>query len=663
MVRIAEARGRGEQRKKPVEVLVEDEKTEPVIERGKVRESEADGAFRGKLEVLQGKVSQINALLLDPSPSREEISKRLAGVANALAAARMTYKIAVGEIHIQTPVENSFLLLEGRLMVMGTRVRALFEAQPAPSVEAERPVEKKEKKPRRASKPRQLKAVAPRVRAVPDHLQAASPDADAFKPDLSQVLIPPEFRIEQKTESYGDRLRHGFSYLWNRGNEAAEESIAYHIRGEKTPEELGERERTSFGVAASFAASLTRTAMSYGGVAVAPDFVRYLAHSHYTSTERSQLREVISAAVTERRRVDKEAVGYDALREKSLRMVERIEASRYLSKEDKARLRARIREAVAGQEERREKTDIDFNQEIAKIVDDAVVDRTSHTQRTRENTAFALTGIHLLRAPAYAGFALAERYAEVTKDLSPDAVTVERVRRMMVDEFRAAAEIWNGKTSRERAYAGLKTLRKVVLAGAMGYASTNGLWEAMPTMDTMTAGDLHERIDDALKVQTAGDAVHVLHELADHEAVLGGTETLGEHGAQEAFQHVGDMHAEASHAASFELPPGFTEGTVHKADGITQALIRVIEQDPKHYGYEGADDPLPIYLFAKKLSHTMAKHDGLLRTWLSDSAKENVIVVPMMKPDGWHVGFLSARTHEEISGSALQAYTKPEPRR
>ncbi len=453
-----------------------------------------------------------------------------------------------------------------------------------------------------------------------------------------------------------------------------DESVAYHLRGEKTAVELGEREHTKFGIAASFTSSLVRTAMSYGGVAVAPDFLRYLTQSHYTSTEREALRGVIGAHVKEQQRVDVENAGYDALQEKSLRMAERIEASKYLSKEDKARVLGRIREVIATQEERREKTDADFNRAIARIVDEAVVNRVTGVQLTREmtNSALALTGGHLLRAPAYAGLALVERYQQITRESAVEAGAAEKIRKLVIDGFTGLASdltFNTGSSKRERAYNGLMAIGKVVRAGAMAYASSSGLWDRMPTIDTMTAQDLSDRIDDATKAYTGRDNAHVLGELSERAqvfstvsvepaqlATLGEVSELGDLPPVEVDVLTGEMQA-------LELPVGFEAGLVRSGDGITQALTRVIEHNPKLYGYDGPDDELSIDLFARKLARTMAKEDGLLRTWLTEQSTDSVIVVPVAGADGWHVGFVDAKTHEQIPSEEIKSFTKPQPRR
>jgi hypothetical protein len=73
-------------------------------------------------------------------------------------------------------------------------------------------------------------------------------------------------------------------------------------------------------------------------------------------------------------------------------------------------------------------------------------------------------------------------------------------------------------------------------------------------------------------------------------------------------------------------------------------------------------DQLAFDLNTRKLALTMVKNDGLLRTWLNDEAIGNLIVLPEMRADGWHVKFLDAKTHEEISGKALATFTKVQPR-
>jgi len=708
-------------------IVGEDEVTESTAKTEIENEPKCDFEYRDKLRFLESKMRFISWLFDEKKPDTERIKKMLNAVLMALGAAQMTYEAnarqtqsseliarnkAIGRmielyehrVH-GVSVKDTFAIKGKLAKSKKVSVRGVAAAGRKPTMLSDEqlnrpvpdadqginrepttpeiaPVREEPKLKAKRRKPAEVfdieKAMAKRdadrareANFVPKHLLETSELALQETPNLSEIVRPPAERLEKKEAGYGEHLRRGLSYLWNRGNQQLEESIAYHIRGEKTKEELGEREREVYGTGIGVASSLCRTGMSYGGVAITADLPRFLTQSYYTSAERDDLRKVITEYIRERWEVDQTNFGYDVLREKNKRMAERIEASRYLSPEDKKRLLGQVREIVGTQETRREKTETDFNVAIAKIVDQSVVERVTGTQVIREatNTAMAVTGMHLLRAPAYAGFALVERYQKISLESADDVTASEKMRKLMVDGFTNFSKdltFQTGKTKNERAYNGLMAIGKVVRAGAMAYASMNGLWETMPTMDTMTAGDLHERIDDALRVYTAHDDVHVMHELASHGAIGDGVQTLGEQGMHETLEPaLSEVHVEIpmSEVPMFELTSDdLAAGIIKSGDGITQALVRVIEYNPKQYGYDGSGDELSIDLFARTLSKTMAKNDGLLKTWLTDEAKGNLTIVPLQGADGWHVGFLDAKTHQEITDSALKAFTKAQPR-
>ncbi len=683
---------------------IESEKTE--------LEPEADRLFNSQLSKLKEMLKAVDVLLAVKQPQKAEIRRRLNAITNTFGAARRSYTDHSGmsrslieeakkierDIELYWHLEDN--ILEAVRQEPDTSNREKTTPDVAP-VRTEKPEPKLKPKSKRRSiltptrkptkaiektpvdetfsireklaKPREIPVrglakgrVAKTPELIPiDQLAEKTPEASSL--DLSQIAIPAAERIEKKDVGYGEHLRRGLSYIWNRGNEQLEESIAYHIRGEKTKEELGERrERTKIGIAASFSASILRTAMSYGGVQFGPEVIGYTTQSIYTKHERADLEAVLSPVVEGGARRVEEA-GYASYQDNVRRMAERVSASRYLSPKDKAKLLGEIMRRTVTQEETRAKIDTAQAKSVAKLLSDAVTSRITRTDVGREaaNSILAVTGAHVLRAPIYAGFSLSRRYREVAKDAPSETSASEHIQKIITHEFREAAKTWNGETTREKVYAGLMTLGKVLRVASFAYASRE-LWEYMPSMETMTSVELHDRISDALKAYTAHDDVHVMHELVRHGEVGGGVQTFGEHNAHETIgSTLPEAHVEIpmSEVSISEFTPAdLAAGTVKSGDGITQALVRVIEQNPKQYGYVDSGDPMSFHLFASRLSKTMAKNDGLLKTWLTDEAKGNIIVVPVQGADGWHVGFLDANTHQEIAGQALKAFTKPEPR-
>jgi hypothetical protein len=627
----------GEQNMESSGVLAESPEIEPAV----------DLAYRAKLDHLLEVLASVDRLM-ESGAEKEVLKKKLNGAQNALGAAKWKYSEDYGAPMTEALAAQADMVARKidlyndrinspREVFMGenretTTPEALSGREAKPkrkrAVKFEVPEMKEQKKAPRKTRKASRERILPGM--VPEHLLQEGVLAPE-KPNLGQIILPPEERLGKKAEGFGERLRHGFSYIWNRGEREAGEKV-----------ELKESE--TFGETAKTAAALARTAVTFGGVHLSPELVKHLPPSALSQKETVQLEQMLRS-VAEGGTKNPDEEGYASYREGVRRLAERVSASRYGTPKEKGKVLGNIMRATIAPQEGRAAAERDQIRVSAELL-------TQPRERPLSHTEQAL-GEHLLRAPSFEAQSLAVRYKALSPEAT-DSTALERVRKFMTEQFSETAKMWNGESTRQKAYAGLKTLGKALGAAGFAYA-TRELWEVMPTMDTLTQDELHMRIDDALKASEARDDAHVLQELSAREAVLGGEEMLGEIGTVS----IPSAEVEIAQYSDAEL----ALGTVKPGDGITQALVRVIEHDPKRFGYDGADDELSIDLFARTLSRSMAKHDGLLRTWLTDESMGNLIVLPEKHADGWHVGFLDAKTHEEVSGNALAAFTKAQPRR
>ncbi|MFA5946525.1 MAG: hypothetical protein WC813_00700 [Patescibacteria group bacterium] len=595
---------------------------EPVVgqdvERPRSKELEqADSAYRAKLDYLANMLVTVDQLLNADAPSKTKIKKMLDGVVNALGGAHLTYAAETERALTKSLIERADMLAR-KIILDQHRLENILEVAPA----RETKLRKLPRKTRQGNRKRILPGM------VPEHLLRTGVTLPE-KPDIAQIVLPSEERLGKKTEGFGERLRHGFAYLWNRGKREGAEKA-----------ELKEIE--TFGETAKMTAALARTAVTFGGAYLDPELVKHMPASLLSKKETEQL-ELMLRAVAEGGTKSPDEQGYDSYKEGVRRLAERVSASRYGTPKEKGKILGDIMRATITPQDDRTRAEREQLKVSAELL-------TKPREEMTSNTTLIL-GEHLLRAPAYDGEALIARFKTVARDGATDATARERIRKFIADQFAETAKTWNGGSTRQKAYAGLKTIGKALGAAGFAYA-TRELWEVMPTVDTLTQDELRVRIDDALEASEARDDVHVLQELSAHEALWSGAETLGEHGTVS----VPLAEAEISEYSAGQL----AAGTVRKGDGITQALIRVIAENPKQFGY--VHDQLAFDLNARKLALTMVKNDGLLRTWLNDQAVGNLLVLPVMRSDGWHVEFLDAKTHEEISGKALKAFTKAQPR-
>jgi hypothetical protein len=333
-------------------------------------------------------------------------------------------------------------------------------------------------------------------------------------------------------------------------------------------------------------------------------------------------------------KLNNHAIEYDALHERSKRMAERVEALRSLEPANRSRIMASLQKLWVEAEEQRVKADDDCGRAMAKILENAVKGGAS-------NPAFAklrqTAGRHALHAQTVI----------VSSAVSPD-----RAREAVATAFaqRAGKLVFPvGANKKERAYNGLLALGEILRARAYAYA-TLALWDAMPTMDTLTITDLRLRIDDALSAFSADDAVHELKEISKSDRVQSDSSLARRMTNTETGDH------------SVLIPEHFEKAIVKPGDGITQTLARIIVDNPRLYGYHGVDDELSIDLFARRLAQEAVQNDGLLRLWFTEGAVGKLAVIPVRKSDGFHLLFLDAHTQEEISSKALKSYTKAKPR-
>ncbi len=186
------------------------------------------------------------------------------------------------------------------------------------------------------------------------------------------------------------------------------------FRGEVTAQDERDYKPTGADVTKGIAAGLMSVVASYTGIKIVADLPEWLTQKYFTSQERSRIKAALKAKETE---LDRAGAG-DALEAKKLHLEESINASKFLTKEKKVQLIKELKDVIetrnAGVLLARDKRD----QEIAKLLDQAIQSRIKNTQVLKEtlNSALMVTGLAAMRGAAYGAVALWERRARLMQD-------------------------------------------------------------------------------------------------------------------------------------------------------------------------------------------------------------------------------------------------------
>jgi len=226
------------------------------------------------------------------------------------------------------------------------------------------------------------------------------------------------------------------------------ERFASKFRGEVQPSDEKEY-RASWGdVAKNAATGFLSVAASYTGVKILADLPQWLYQKYWTNpAERERLKAAFASKDTE--------TGVEhgtAVDQRKARLEQAINESKFLSKEKRAELLAKLQTSVEGYKTAEETAREKRNEDIAKLLDEAIETRVKNTQVLKEalNSALMVTGLSAMRGVAYGAVAVAERYKEVTA--TPEG-RMHWFRRTVVDGFTETAhnliggkaDTWTGK--------------------------------------------------------------------------------------------------------------------------------------------------------------------------------------------------------------------------
>ncbi len=191
----------------------------------------------------------------------------------------------------------------------------------------------------------------------------------------------------------------------------AYERFISKFKGEVQPEDEKAYKASWGDVAKNAATGFLSVTASYTGVKLLADLPQWLYQKYWTNpAERERLRAAFASKDTE--------TGVEhttAIDQRKARLEQAINESKFLSTEKRAELLAKLQTSVEGYKTAEETAREHRNQEIAKLLDQAIETRVKNTQVLKEalNSALMVTGLSAMRGVAYGAVAVYERHQEV----------------------------------------------------------------------------------------------------------------------------------------------------------------------------------------------------------------------------------------------------------
>lgn len=187
------------------------------------------------------------------------------------------------------------------------------------------------------------------------------------------------------------------------------------FRGEVQPQDEKEYKASLGDVTKNAATGFLSVVGSYTGVKILADLPQWLYQKYWTNpAERQRIKDALAAKEVELG----ETTEPTAIDQKKAKLEEAINASKFLTKEKKAKLLGRLHTTVDDYEKKDKTLRTERNEEIAKLLDQAIETRVKNTQVLKEglNSALMITGLAAMRGVAYGAVASYERYKQVAKE-------------------------------------------------------------------------------------------------------------------------------------------------------------------------------------------------------------------------------------------------------
>lgn len=487
---------------------------------------------------------------------------------------------------------------------------------------------------------------------------------DEVAQDLTQAAIIPDAEKTQPVEKvswlrrYAPNMRRFFSYLtsgWQEAKNLAQDSVELagaQMTGALTSSERGEIELGNLSEGARLASSLLGNVVLTGtGTKFLVDLPRYVSQKHFAAGERERLTEELSEIVTKDKLDERERYQYA----RSEELARSIRNSRYLTKQQREEMLARLYAVDEAYRGERKEEDEEAKKAIAKIIEKAIKTRISGTRVVKEalNTALIMTGpaAFLLRPGAYGVVSLVERYQNVS-EAEPDKAMADKMKQAFADGFGEWWQKIKGEVGDTRTKQELNRLAAIgTLARAFGVVGGALAETAMITSLLTAAGA------PLLLGEGEGIVPEPIIKLTEKEPVLNDARIFVPEDAPSVgmgLEEDPDAFLAAVTGETPETPETFETYTggvpvgseVKKFDGIVGALMRVIKANPEAYGFDG-DTDIGQELFAKKLAMQMASKEGIVNNdWLSDKSIGNLYVIPERDGDSWKLTFVDKDMHK-----------------
>lgn len=286
------------------------------------------------------------------------------------------------------------------------------------------------------------------LEALPEEPAPGGEPAPGTEPAAETVTTTPETAATTpETPAAATESKSGWESIKSKFTGAYDRFMS-KFRGEVQPQDEKEYKASWGDVAKNAATGFLSVVGSYTGLKIIADLPQWIYQKWWTNpAERERLKAAFASKDTE--------TGVEhatAVDQRKARLEQAINESKFLSKEKRAELLARLQTSVESYKTAEETARAQRNEDIAKLLDQAIETRVKNTQVLKEalNSALMVTGLSAMRGVAYGSVAVYERYKEVTS--TPEG-RMHAFKRTVVDGFTETvsnifggkAETWTGK--------------------------------------------------------------------------------------------------------------------------------------------------------------------------------------------------------------------------
>lgn len=245
---------------------------------------------------------------------------------------------------------------------------------------------------------------------------AAEPESGASaapEPAASEAHSPTTTEIETTTTETKTPLLESITSGFRSAADRFRQGLA-RFRGEVTAKDEKDYKPTSADVTASIATGVLSVAASYGGVKIIHDLPAWVTQKYLTKQERARLMEAYKPP----NGTSVEDTSTGALERRMTKLEEAISASKFLTEEKKRDLILQAKDIHNTLDAGRRQAEEKYQEDIAKLLDQAIQTRIRNAQVLKEslNFAFMTTGLSTLRGVAYGVVALGERAARLKQE-------------------------------------------------------------------------------------------------------------------------------------------------------------------------------------------------------------------------------------------------------